>query len=142
MQSKTHDILLVEDHADSAVVLAKLLRSFGHRVQTADCCQSARRLFQMNHEVDLLLLDIGLPDGDGCELLRELHQIRKIPAIAVTGYGMNADVERARAAGFVAHITKPFVMDQLNTTLVNLTLESPNPPDAALASNAAPPFPS
>jgi len=133
MRSKPHDILLVEDHADSATVLAKLLRSFGHRVQTADCCQSARRLFETNREVDVLLPDLGLPDGDGCDLLHELNQVRRIPAIAVTGYAMNDEIARAKAAGFVAHITKPFAMDQLNTTLSNLKLEGqhiPTPADA------------
>jgi CheY-like chemotaxis protein len=131
MRSKQHDILLVEDHADTAFVLAKLLRSFGHRVQTAESCQTARRLFQTNPDVDVLLLDLGLPDGDGCDLLRELHQIRKIPAIAVTGYANKDDIERSQAAGFVAHITKPFALDQLTATLTNLKLQTPVPPNAA-----------
>jgi CheY-like chemotaxis protein len=127
MLSKSHDILLVEDHADSAVALSMLLRSFGHRVHTADCCAAARELFQSNR-VDVLLVDLGLPDGDGCDLMRELTAIKRVPAIAVTGYGMAEDMERSKAAGFIAHITKPLVLPELKLMLSNLKLDSV-PPD-------------
>src|SRR5262245_27085875 len=99
MFSRPRDILLVEDHADSAAALAKLLRSLGHQVQTAPSCADARRLFELNAGIDVLLLDVGLPDGDGCDLLRELTAIRPVPAIAITGFGMNEDVARSMAAG-------------------------------------------
>jgi CheY-like chemotaxis protein len=135
MLSKSHDILLIEDHADSAVAMAKLLRSFGHRVQTAESCAVARRLFQTNRDVDVLLVDLGLPDGDGCDLLRELLAIKKVPAIAITGFGMAEDVERSRSAGFIAHITKPFDMPGLHEMLTNLKLDQAAlPPDTRDAS--------
>ncbi len=123
MLSKPHDILLVEDHEDSAVALAKLLRAFGHRVHTADSCLKARRLFETNLDVDVLLLDLGLPDGDGCALLQELLAMRKIPAIALTGFGMIADIERSKAAGFIAHITKPLEITKLREELAKLNLQ-------------------
>ena len=124
MLSKSHDILLVEDHTDSAVALAMLLRSFGHRVQTADCCATARQVFQANLGIDVLLVDLGLPDGDGCDLMRELTAIKRVPAIAVTGYGMAEDVERSKAAGFIAHVTKPLVLPELKDMLANLKLDA------------------
>jgi CheY-like chemotaxis protein len=129
MLSKSHDILLVEDHADSAVALAMLLRSFGHRVQTADCCATARQLFQANVGIDVLLVDLGLPDGDGCDLMRELTAIKRVPAIAVTGYGMAEDMQRSKAAGFIAHITKPLVLPELKQMLSSLELDTEVPPD-------------
>jgi CheY-like chemotaxis protein len=104
---------VVEDHDDSAMAMAMILRSFGHRVQTADSCATARKLFQMNRDVDVLLVDLGLPDGDGCDLPRELLAIKTVPAIAVTGYSMTQDIERSRAAGFTAYITKPLLVPDL-----------------------------
>jgi CheY-like chemotaxis protein len=125
MLSKPHDILLVEDHADSASVLARLLNSFGHFVQIARSCAEARRLFDADPDIDVMLIDLGLPDGDGCDLLRELAAKRSFPAIAVTGHGMAADVQRSRAAGFIAHITKPLLMPELKEVLATIRIESP-----------------
>jgi len=66
---------------------------------------------------DLLLCDIGLPDGDGCDLMRELHALYKLEGVAVTGYGMAHDVERCLGAGFNSHVLKPISFDKLLTTL-------------------------
>ncbi len=60
------------------------------------------------NEFDLVISDIGLPDGSGLELMRRVKESRgPIPAIALTGYGMEEDIQRSRAAGFTAHMTKP-----------------------------------
>jgi CheY-like chemotaxis protein len=125
MNSKPRHILLVEDHADSAVALGRLLQHFGHRVQTADCCSAAKTLFKSDG-FDVVLVDLGLPDGDGCDLLRELTAIRQIPAIAITGFGMAEDIKRSKAAGFLAHLTKPFIVPELTQILSELKFEPIN----------------
>ena len=58
-------------------------------------------------EFDLLISDVGLPDGSGLDLMKELLGRRPIKGIALTGYGMDADVRRTREAGFRRHLTKP-----------------------------------
>jgi signal transduction histidine kinase len=109
-------ILLVEDHADTADVLGRVLRSRGHEVRVCDSVASATSAVQEG-ELDLLLSDIGLPDGTGLDLIRTLRREHKIPAIALTGYGMDDDVERCRDAGFDAHLTKPVSFEKLDAMI-------------------------
>jgi len=100
-----HRILLVEDHQDTAQSLAELLRDEGYEVMTAATAASA--LAVDLDRVDLVLSDLGLPDRSGHELMRELRARRRLPAIALSGYGTEADVRASREAGFCAHLTKP-----------------------------------
>ncbi|MGE5275826.1 MAG: PAS domain S-box protein [Acidobacteriota bacterium] len=99
-------ILLVEDHADTAGALTQLLREEGHRVKCVASVSEAVDLFR-KETFDLLVTDLGLPDGSGHELLGVLRAIRPIRGIVLSGYGMDADVARSRAAGFAEHLTKP-----------------------------------
>jgi len=105
-------ILVVEDHTDTLEALAKLVRLGGYEVSAADGYQSALELARRGH-FDLVLCDIGLWDGDGCDLFRELKALQKVEGIAVTGYGMKDDVERCMEAGFKAHLLKPYPVDTL-----------------------------
>ena len=99
-------ILLVEDHEDSLRAMARLLRKLDHRVATATCVSEA--LAAANDEVfDLLISDLGLPDGTGLELMKELLSRRPMKGIALTGYGMDADIQQTKDAGFQKHLTKP-----------------------------------
>jgi CheY-like chemotaxis protein len=66
---------------------------------------------------NLLISDIGLPDGNGCELMEELKKNSRLKGIALTGYGMEHDVSRSYAAGFTAHLTKPVRMESLDDAL-------------------------
>ena len=109
-------ILLVEDHADTADVLGRVLRSRGYEVRVCDSVASATSAVQEG-ELDLLLSDIGLPDGTGLDLIRTLRREYKIPAIALTGYGMDDDVERCRDAGFDGHLTKPVSFEKLDAMI-------------------------
>jgi CheY-like chemotaxis protein len=138
MLSKEHHILIVEDHADSAEMLSIALRRMGHRVESVSSGKDAVRAFQAA-DFDVLLLDLGLPDGDGCQLLQELTAIRPVPAIAITGYGMAKDIDRSRAAGFVSHITKPLMLAELKSQLAGIRLQGPpiEPPPAAHKSDLA-----
>jgi CheY-like chemotaxis protein len=113
-------ILLVEDHIDTASLLGKLLRRFGHDVAIANSRGEALRLAQ-DGSFDVMLSDIGLPDGTGHELMREIKHICSIPGIALTGYGMEEDVSRSRDAGFVEHVVKPINLDHLQAALTRAT---------------------
>src|SRR5687767_15992259 len=92
-------ILLVEDHADTAILFAKLLRRDDHYVAVASDYASAIALAQ-SRRFDVLVCDIGLPDGDGCDLLREVRSLYPVRGLAVTGYGTYRDLRRCTEAGF------------------------------------------
>lgn len=98
-------VLLVEDDPDSSEVLAELLTESGFEVQTAMSAQAARVVDLTT--VDLIVSDIGLPDGSGLDLIRELQSGMHRPAIALTGFGREDDVMASMEAGFDAHVTKP-----------------------------------
>lgn len=106
-------ILLVEDHDDTARVLSRLLERLGHRVRIAGSVATA--LAAADQPFDLLLSDIGLPDGTGNDLIRQLRNDRHInvPAIALTGFGMEEDIAKSREAGFTDHLTKPVNFQRL-----------------------------
>ena len=105
-------VLLVEDDAMTARVMAKLLRQNGYLVTTANSVEAA--LAVADAEYDLIVSDIGLPDGTGLDLIRAIKLRRDVPAIALTGYGMESDIEQSRAAGFAAHLTKPIDFAKLD----------------------------
>ena len=111
-------ILLVEDDHDSAVSLCELLGLYGHRVTLAESCTEA--LQHRGESFDLLVTDIGLPDGDGLELRARLDAGALRHSIALSGYGSPQDVERSRAAGFDCHLTKPVGVDELLGTIERL----------------------
>jgi PAS domain S-box-containing protein len=110
---RTLEILLVEDHDDTARVLGRLLERLGHRVRIADSVAAA--LTAAEQPFDLLLSDIGLPDGTGNDLIRQLRERRSLqfPAVALTGFGMEEDVAKSREAGFTDHLTKPVNFQRL-----------------------------
>ena len=104
-------MLLVEDDPDTAEVLEMSLEASGYDVIVA---QSGRAALEMDLEpLDLVVSDIGLPDMTGHDLLRALHKTRKIPAIALSGYGTERDIRASNNAGFVSHLTKPVELDAL-----------------------------
>ena len=102
----TGTLLLVDDHADTIQIMARLLKRRGYRVLLATDCRSAVEVASQN-EFDLIVSDLGLPDGSGLTLLRELRQHRAVPAIALSGYGMEEDRRQSQAAGYDEHLTKP-----------------------------------
>ena len=106
-------IFIVEDHADTARGLAMYLRANGHEVHVALDVRSARQL-ATEIDYDIFLSDIGLPDGNGWDLLEELSARRPITAIAMSGYNTEADRERSKAAGFIEHLPKPLTPDELD----------------------------
>jgi CheY-like chemotaxis protein len=71
-------------------------------------------------DFDLLISDIGLPDRSGYDLMRELRNSKGLRGIALSGFGMEHDVSKARAAGFSEHLTKPINFERLEEAIQNL----------------------
>ena len=69
---------------------------------------------------DLIISDVGLPDRSGLESMEEIKRRRQIPGVAVSGFGLDADVAKSLAAGFSEHLIKPIDFEQLDTTLQRL----------------------
>lgn len=109
-------ILLVEDHEATRLSLTHLLVRRNYKVTPASSLAEARALVE-KQKFNLLISDIGLPDGNGYELMAELQQRLHLKGIALTGYGMEQDVNRSHAAGFTAHLTKPVRMESLDDAL-------------------------
>jgi len=109
-------LLLVEDDTDTREALRDLLCEFEYEVEVADTKASALATFR-DHQFDLVISDIGLPDGTGLDLLAELKALRSVRAIALSGFGMAEDVSRSRAAGFAAHLTKPISLVKLTAAI-------------------------
>jgi CheY-like chemotaxis protein len=101
-------ILLVEDHNDTAQILGRLLESEGHQVKIATNVGDALKLSNEG-PMDLIISDLGLPDGSGYDLMTQVRPklSAPIPAIALSGYGAESDIKRSREYGFAEHITKP-----------------------------------
>jgi signal transduction histidine kinase/CheY-like chemotaxis protein len=109
-------LLLVEDHPDTAKVMARLLRNLGHEVTTAHTVAATLDVAKNQH-FDLVLSDLGLPDGSGVVLMRELGQKYGLRGVAISGYGMEEDLTETKQAGFFAHLTKPVNFQQVQALL-------------------------
>ena len=96
-------------------VMAKLLRQNGYVVTTANSIAGALRV--PYEDYDLLVSDIGLPDGSGLELMKAIGRRHDVPGIALTGFGMEDDIRRSREAGFVAHLIKPLDFGKLDAMI-------------------------
>jgi PAS domain S-box-containing protein len=115
-------ILLVEDHADTAEAMADLLSLNGHQVSTAASVAEALALAaDADGAYDFVISDLGLPDGSGLDLMRELSSRHGLRGIALSGYGMEEDVRQSLEAGFLKHLTKPVNLPVLQATLREVT---------------------
>jgi PAS domain S-box-containing protein len=119
-------ILVVDDSHESTEMLGKLLEIEGAFVDLARSGTEALKIADKKR-FDLIISDISMPEMDGYQLLNELRklpQMENTPAVALTGYGRSADVERARAVGFARHLVKPVDIDQLLVIVRQLTEEN------------------
>jgi CheY-like chemotaxis protein len=114
-QSRLH-LLVVEDHASTRDTLEKLLVRRGHRV-SAVASTDAALAAAAQQRFDLVVSDIGLPDGDGYQLMSTLRELYGLCGVALSGYGMQRDLDRSREAGFVAHLTKPIRLESLDSVI-------------------------
>jgi len=118
-------LLLVEDHRDTLETLERLLNRRGYQVRTAASVAQALAVAE-NFEFDLLISDIGLPDGRGTDLLQRLEKRggRTFRAIAMSGFGTDEDLHRSRQAGFAEHLTKPVEFPLLQAAIARLSAPS------------------
>ena len=116
LSARTFRILLVDDHADTCAVLQKLLEARGHKVTATHDMHSALDTAERDH-FDLIISDVGLPDGNGTELMKRLRVASRIRGIAISGFGSNADREKSLAAGFSEHLVKPITMERLEVAI-------------------------
>ena len=108
---------VVENHQDTLDAIKMFLEAQGHSVEVAPDMKSALKLAPKT-TFDVLISDIGLPDGDGWQLMTRLRElIPNLKAIAMSGYGMRADLAKSEAAGYAAHIVKPFGPMELDAAL-------------------------
>jgi signal transduction histidine kinase/ActR/RegA family two-component response regulator len=116
-------ILLVEDHPDTAMALSRLLRGFGWKVRVAETVADAVAAADAE-QFDLLISDIGLPDGSGLDLMKQLRAKRPVRGICLSGFGMEEDVKSSRDAGFLEHLTKPVNVAQLRKAIDRAVTEA------------------
>ncbi len=112
-------ILLVDDHLDTNRAVTVLLERRGYAIESATSMQAAIQLAG-EKVFDLIISDIGLPDGSGIELITALKKNGPVLAIAVSGYCSEEDVKRSKDAGFAEHVAKPFDFAQLELLIKRL----------------------
>ncbi len=119
-------LLVVEDHPDTLGTLTRLLTRRGYIVRTAASLAESLEVARA-YEFDVLISDIGLPDGRGTELLDQFFALHgwRPPAIAMSGFGMDDDVERSQQAGFSEHLTKPVEFSALQEAISRLAARQP-----------------
>lgn len=113
----------MEDHPDSAELMAELLEYYGHRVHVATSARAAIELAG-SQPFDVVVSDVGLPDRSGYDLMKELRERYALRGIAVTGTSGDTEEERGREAGFVAQLVKPVAIRDLIAVLDGLSVPS------------------
>ena len=115
----TGTLLVIDDHTDTLQIMVRLLTRRGYQVFAATDCHTALETARQ-HRFDLVVSDLGLPDGSGLTLLAQLREIYEVPAIALSGYGMEEDVRQSQLAGYNEHLTKPIDFPLLALTIGKL----------------------
>jgi signal transduction histidine kinase/DNA-binding response OmpR family regulator len=118
-------LLVVDDHPETLYFFSRMLRKRGYEVRTADSVAAALRAAD-EAPFDVLVSDVGLPDGTGMDLMRRLAERGPVRGVAISGYGTDADIASSKAAGFAEHITKPFDLARLDAVLQRLGAEAEN----------------
>lgn len=118
-------VLVVEDEPATIRLMVRLLQGLGYEVTAAASVAEATQWLNGATQFDLIVSDIGLPDGTGFDLMRQVRATRaSTPGIALTGFGTEEDIEQSRRAGFSAHMTKPIDFNQLED-LIRLVVAAP-----------------
>ena len=117
-------ILLVEDHEPTRLALTQLLLQRHYEVTSAASFVQACSLMEKHKDFELLISDIGLPDGSGYDLMNEFRKKFGAKGIALTGYGSEQDVAHSQASGFTVHLTKPVRIESLESALAAALAET------------------
>ncbi len=99
--------------------MAELLRRLGHEVTTASTIREALTAAHDKH-FDLVISDLGLPDGLGYDLMRALRAGNHLRGIALSGYGMSEDIQLSQEAGFAEHLVKPVDLNKLEEAMIRV----------------------
>jgi CheY-like chemotaxis protein len=121
-------ILIVEDQPDTLEMLAAVFERRGYHVITADSAELALTLLE-HDDIDVLISDLGMPTMDGLQLIKTLRgnkELRRTPAIALTGYASQKDAEAALTAGFDLHLSKPVDPNDLIEAVERLLVTKAN----------------
>lgn len=114
-------LLLVEDHADTAIILSKRLRRSGYHVVHADSVgaglSAVEKAEKAGEPFEFVLSDLGLPDGTGFDLMKTLSAHHGLRGVALSGFGMESDIRKSEEAGFLRHLTKPVDFELLKRVL-------------------------
>ncbi len=113
-------MLLVEDHHSTRKALSKVLSIVGHVVDSVETVADGLKAAS-NARYDLVISDLGLPDGTGFDLMRQLKELHGLRGIALSGYGMEEDVARSRSAGFDEHLIKPVDLQKLHDAIARVS---------------------
>jgi signal transduction histidine kinase len=127
--AEVQPVLVVDDSTDTLELMAAIFRQRGCKVMAARSGEEAIRLAR-EERPSLIVSDIGMPDMDGCDLLVELRRLpgmADIPAIAISGYAMDGDRDRALSSGFSAHLAKPVEINDLFALIRRLTTVAAKP---------------
>ena len=116
--ARRHRVLVVDDHEDTCTGMKMMLQRRGYDITVAHTADQALAKVQAEN-FDLLISDIGLPDRSGYELMREVSG-KGLRGIALSGFGSEHDISKARDAGFAEHLTKPINFDKLEETIRGL----------------------
>jgi PAS domain S-box-containing protein len=117
-------ILVVEDHRDTREFITNLLEQSGAKVKAVDCVKEAMKYLEESSP-DILVSDIGMPQQDGFQLIRQVREKgKKFPAIALTAYSRIEDQQQAIAAGFQMHLSKPIEPNKLLTLVSKLVSDT------------------
>jgi PAS domain S-box-containing protein len=129
-------ILLVEDHQPTSFVLQRLMKGWGWETTPAALVSSALELAS-RQPFDLVISDLGLPDGSGHDLMRYLNERYGLRGIALSGYGTEADIQKSVASGFILHLVKPVNFDELRVAVTDLLTARDGEASTLPISNAA-----
>lgn len=116
-------LLVIEDHVDTAKVLRNLLLKANYEVSIVHTVEAAK-MVAMEKRFDLVISDLGLPDGHGLELMQHLKKMHHLPGIALTGYGTEIDRRQILAAGFSEFLVKPIDFLELQAALSRMSPEA------------------
>ena len=128
-------ILVVEEHGDTRRVLTGLLGHFGHSISAADSVKSALAFVRAKH-FDAIVSDLALPDGSGCDVIREAKRHQHLTAVALTGEGDDKDMRWGPAPGFDHHLTKPIDFAQLREVLEQIVSANHGPAQMSATARA------
>jgi DNA-binding NtrC family response regulator len=115
-------MLLVDDHHETVEAFGKILLNDGHDVKTAESFAAAKTL-ALRERFDVLLCDIGLPDGEGNTLLEQVRAVYPIRSVAITGYAVPADVNGVAEGVFGEYLLKPLEVEQIRSAIENIAAE-------------------